>query len=570
MKHMTQQKTAFLLASVVLALFQFSLFSQAEPLPPGASPQHTLPDQKRSFPQSTTPVVDTSEPRAPSLEIPDDAVIRLQNISFYGVTVYDRQELLGLYEKLVGQEIHLSELYGIANHLTARYHRDGYLLSQAFVPQQTITNGEVQIWVTEGAIKTFHVTGSDYDSSGMMEKYVQRIMASRPLHRSVLERNLLLINDLPGITAQSYIIPGENGLQDAELVLNIAYRKLAGYIGADNRGSKFFGRDQVYASVELNNVLGLGERIELTPTMSGVVDQESIGGSINTTIPIHANGTYLQVYVAGSETKPGGFLTPYELEGEALFGSLALGYPLIRETNKYLYLTGELDYVKAEEDIYKDQAFIKDAQTAFRAGLVFHQAGVFNGDTYAELKVSFGVDGLGTRDADHPLSSRENADNSFVKMQVSATRRQSLASLAENLNLVIGLEGQYSATPLPSSEEYGLGGAVFLRGYDNYELSGDNAVASRVELQYDHKAIQIQPLHALESFAFYDYGKIWNRSPLDFEEDNRSIASAGLGVRANLTRRTFASFYLAKPLTKDVISNRDDNLRCFFQLAMSF
>ncbi len=66
----------------------------------------------------------------------------LSGIVVEGSTVYRQADFLPLYKSLLGKEVSLADIRRIARAITAMYRRDGYILSQAIVPPQTIRNGD--------------------------------------------------------------------------------------------------------------------------------------------------------------------------------------------------------------------------------------------------------------------------------------------------------------------------------------------------------------------------------------------------------------------------------------------
>jgi hemolysin activation/secretion protein len=67
----------------------------------------------------------------------------LSNVIVEGAPVYTREDLRSAYEPLLGQEMSLGDVYGIAGIISQKYARDGYIQSRAIVPAQTVSDGSV-------------------------------------------------------------------------------------------------------------------------------------------------------------------------------------------------------------------------------------------------------------------------------------------------------------------------------------------------------------------------------------------------------------------------------------------
>src|SRR3546814_11365408 len=57
----------------------------------------------------------------------------------------------------------------------------------------------------------------------------------------LLERYLLLVNDLPGISGTGVLRPSGSELVGSELVVTVERKRFDGFAVADNRGSRFTG-----------------------------------------------------------------------------------------------------------------------------------------------------------------------------------------------------------------------------------------------------------------------------------------------------------------------------------------
>ena len=133
------------------------------------------------------------------------------------------------------------------------------------------------------------------------------------------------------------------------------------------------------------------------------------------------------------------------------------------------------------------------------------------------------------------------------------------------------LKGQYAFNQLLATEECGLGGEDFGSAYDAYQLSGDHCLAGRVEIQYG-AASENEFLESYELYGFYDLGAVWHIDGNN-QGGRESLASAGVGVRANLIEDIWGSFEIAVPLTHAPTVARDDgenSARLFFSLTKRF
>jgi hypothetical protein len=79
-----------------------------------------------------------------------------------------------------------------------------------------------------------------------------------------LERGLLLMSDLPGVTVQSTLTPGQQvGTSDLLVDVDDA-RRVQGSIDADNEGNVYTGRVRIGGTLQVNDLLGIGDQFNGT------------------------------------------------------------------------------------------------------------------------------------------------------------------------------------------------------------------------------------------------------------------------------------------------------------------
>ncbi len=151
---------------------------------------------------------------APEQVAPDTAAttrFTLREVRLDGATVIPTDRLMREWDKKPGDEISVEDVFRFANAITRAYSRAGYAISFGVVPQQKIEDGVVTIRVVEGFVSRIDFTGAKLPSGllgrGPVADIAERIRQSRPLRNADLERYLLLINDVPGVSARATLSP---------------------------------------------------------------------------------------------------------------------------------------------------------------------------------------------------------------------------------------------------------------------------------------------------------------------------------------------------------------------------
>jgi len=146
----------------------------------------------------------------------------LTSLEIDGVTAFPPERVQALYQAKLNTEISLADLYGIAEELNGLYRREGYILSRALVPEQKIQQGVARIRVIEGFVEAVKFVGASPAQEQRLRGFGEWIQRSRPLKLSVLERNLLLMNDLAGYQVQGALSAGQE-VGGSVLTLSLTY-----------------------------------------------------------------------------------------------------------------------------------------------------------------------------------------------------------------------------------------------------------------------------------------------------------------------------------------------------------
>ena len=205
---------------------------------------------------------------------------------------------------------------------------------------------------------------------------------------------------------------------------------------------------------------------------------------------------------------------------------------------------------------------------ALRAGGKFEYLSTMFGAAWnmASIDISQGLDVLGSTSGSDLNTSRPGADQTFTKFNAELQRLQRLTS---NVNVLGAVHGQISNNPLWTSEQFGIGGMDYGRGYDPSEIVGDQGYAGKVELQWQ-KPVNVQFLNDWQLYSFYDAGTVWNHDATTSALKRDSVASTGAGFRGSLRTGTDINALLAFPLTRAVATQGDTDARFFMGLSQKF
>lgn len=497
----------------------------------------------------------------------EKVTLTLKEIVIEGASVYDDAALSAVYQDKIGTKITLAEVYDIAAQLTAKYRNEGYILTQVVIPPQTIDGGTVRMRVVEGFVDKVTVEGGMGVDTAFLQGYAKKINASKPLNSKTLERYILLINDLPGMSGRAVLSPSPNVVGASDVTIFVERKPYDAFFQIDNRGSRFLGPLQVNAGGRLNNMFGLYEGLsfQFVTAPDGWPDRELDFGSIAWSQPVNHEGTRVSVGYSITSTEPGYTLTPFDIEGLARSANIEVMHPFIRSRQQNLYGTLRFNYIDTERNDNLGLGKTEDRLRVLRLAGTYQFTDGFLGLNTLNAELSKGLDILNMKEKDSLNATRARGEPEFFKATMEISRIQRVTNMIEIFGSV---QGQKSAHKLLASEEFGVGGINYGSGYNNSEITGEDGVAGRLELRLNNPVKA--PVNFSQVYGFYDIGKVWDNDSTVVKDRQRSIASAGLGLRVNVNDNLAGTFEAAMPLTRTVETEGDKDLRLFGSLTARF
>jgi hemolysin activation/secretion protein len=491
----------------------------------------------------------------------------LRRVDIQGGTVYREAELATLFHDKIGRNVSVADIYALAEAITAKYRNDGYLLSQALVPPQQIGDGVVRLRIVEGFVQNVTIVGGTPGQTDYIKRIADKIAQDFPLRSATIERYLLLINDLAGVTATGALKPARTIAGAADLIVTVSQKMFDGNIGFDNRASRYFGNYEVNAGVGLNSALGEYERF--SARFLAATTYQTHYTDLGAELPVGTEGLKLRLRGLFGNDHPGASLTPLDVHDSSYLVTAGAEYPIIRSRLENLRVSGEFDISQVNSDILADATHLYDRVRPVRLTATYDIADTLTqmlAVNLVSIELSQGINFLGATEPG-PLRTRTDGRPDFTKANMYVSRDQPIRG---PFSLELAAAAQLSSGPLFFSEAFGIGGPQFGRAYDPSEILGDSGAAGSAELRYT-RAGDGNIVRRYQLFAYYDGGAVWNDGALQPGlYRSTTVMSTGFGVRLNLAYGFAASGEVDFPLTRNVqaLGNRDP--RFFFSLAAQF
>ena len=450
--------------------------------------------------------------------------VTVSRFQFAGNTLLTQAQLAPAVASFVNRPLSFNDLQNAAAAVAETYRKAGWIV-RVYLPLQEIKDGVVTLQVVEAVFGQVRMEGTA-PTRVPFDRLVPIVGAAQPhgaaLKAQAMDRALLLLDDMPGISTAGSLAPGEQA-NEVDLVLKVEDEKLInGQVGVDNASARSTGSARLTADLYINSPLRLGDQ--------AVVNLMHTEGSdyarLAYTVPlgaagwrVGANASHLRYRLVDDA------LAALDASGTSTTSGVEATYPLIRARLKNLYLA--LNYDNKRFDNRAAATTITDYKIdTFTVGLngnVLDQyAG--GGSTSASLALVHGkvdLDGSPNARAD-ALTTRTGG--SFTKLRYAASRQQ---VLTEALALYAAFSGQTAGKNLDSAEKFYLGGAYGVRAYPSNEGGGSEGQLFNLELR-------ARLPNNVNVTGFYDWGHVKvnhdNAFPGAPALGSYSLKGAGLSV----------------------------------------
>ncbi len=483
---------------------------QIQQLPPLPQPQRSSPDLR------------FGRPPAPPLPAEIGPSIAVSALHITGMSVFSEGQLIAVTGFIPDASLSLNDLRRMASRITDFYNSSGYFVAQAYLPAQAVSGGVVTIAVIEGRYGKIILKNGSGLHDGVANSRLSALRPGDVVNNKPLERQLLLLSDVPGVAVKSTLMPGE-AVGTSDLMVEITpARQVSGSIEADNAGNRYTGYYRLGGSVNLNNPLGLGD----VASIRGLV---SDGGL---------------TYVRGSYQVPIGLLTvgvayarldyrlrrefaPLRAHGSADIASLYASYPLLRSyhANVYLLAGGDL---KQFHDVVDATGSVSDRHSQVGSLGLSGDEHDRSGGTWWSVGWSFGNLDIRTPALRALDAVTAQSNGGFHKVNASLGRLQTISG---PVSIYVAGRGQLASKNLDISEKMELGGAYGVRAYPEGEAYGDQGYIVTAEARLALEALSRHVPGDVQLFGLVDHGEVrFDRNRFSAAPNTASLSAIGAGV----------------------------------------
>lgn len=466
--------------------------------------------------------------------------VQVQSYQVSGNTLLPADRIDAVLARYTGDRS-LDELQQAAQAVQALYREAGYGAVVAFLPEQTSAGGRVAITVIEGRLVKVTVAGQkQFDEANIRASLPSLVEGQTPRVREI-DAQIQLANENPAKDVEVLLQPGARPGEVEASVKVIEQPLTRTTIGLDDTGNDSTGRLRANLGWQHAGLWGrdhvLGLQLQFAPEKPSAVAV----ASASYRMPFYASGMALDAYAAYSDVDGGTTNTaagPLQFAGQGRIVGARL--------SKYLPRMGEVDHRIVIGLDHRD--YINECSLAVAPGACIGAAN--ESVSVQPLSIEYIVQQAGQRAWGASIGLQHNlqlggghaSDRQFDLVRPGARPQYTLLrmglfagiTVAETWQVQARLIGQATGDALVPGEQFGIGGASSVRGYEERELTGDSGASASVELWGpDLSAMASLGSGSLRWVAFADAGWVKNQPDIDclFGKTSCVLASLGAGLR---------------------------------------
>ncbi len=446
--------------------------------------------------------------------------------------------------------------------LEKTYHDKGYQTVSVVVPQQDPRRGIVRLEVVENKVGRLRVNGARWFLPSQVKREAPSLAEGNVPEMKQVGKEITGLNRLADRRVTPVLRQGvEPGTVDIDL--NVEDKlPLHGSLELNNRYSANTTPLRINGSVSYGNLFQLGHTggLSLQVAPEDVDDALVYSGyylaRVSDGLSLMATGTKQDSNVS---TLGGGAVAG---RGD-IIGLRAL-FDLPTTQKFYQNVTLGIDWKNLEEDIVLGNDVIAAPIEYYPLSVNYNASWMGDkGFTALNTSLNFSLRGAGADEEDF-ANKRFNADGSYIYLRTDLAHTR---DLDDGWQVFGKIQGQLASQALVNTEQFAGGGLDTARGYLEATVLGDNGVFGTVELLGPSLIGSSAKSPATETptktdewrfYAFSDVGMVKLYDALPGQDSTYSLASFGIGSRANLYKHYNASVDVAFPLIEEADTDRGE------------
>lgn len=421
-----------------------------------------------------------------------------------------------------GEAITIDRLQAAAAALEAELKDRGYGFLRVVIPPQD-AQGVIVLRVLAFKLNNVNVSGNKDFSSDNIRRSLPALQPGQTPNLRAIARAQALANDHPSKQLAVTIQQGRSpDTVDAEVKVDDA-KPLQFFASLDNSGTKQSGHTRLGVGVSHSNLFDRDHALTVTYSTSPDGHRDDLQQyGLYYRAPFYGLSGALAAYYTKSDSNSGTVANFFNVSGSGEFTGL-------RWTQRLLPFGS---YSHAAEIGIEDRFFGSDVRfnnipigTDVRSRpLLLRYSGRHDGAAHVytgSLELAHNLSGGGSNTDAAYVATRAGADTDWQAWRYALQASRALGAWTLNAKL----RGQMSNDALIPGEQFGLGGAAGVRGFEEREGTGDQGLLGSIEL------LTPQIAEGLRLVAFTDAGAVRNHQAAAGVQAREGASSIGAGLR---------------------------------------
>ncbi len=480
--YFTAHRIAALLALAVLPFMAYGAPTPGEQDVIRDRQDRLLEEQRRRLEELKDLPGSQKAPSAPAAPV-DTRCFPIKTIQLKGADSLSIRERDALLEPFVGQCLGVAQLNGVLKAITDHYLAKGLVTTRAYLPQQDLSQGTLEVLVVEGKLESLKGEAG----SGLSERELAMAFPGREgqeLNLREIEQLLDQLNRLPSNQAQMELAPGNAVGGSTVLVKNTPQKPWRASLARHNDGQKSTGEQQWGVGLDWDSPLGLADQLNLRGGHDAVSDHKRTYQSnmLNYNLPWGWWNFSYSYSDSEYRTLGQGAGFDFKYTGESQTHQLRAERVIHRDAKSKTALSAGLSHLRTRN-------FIEDSELANGSQRITEaQFGVSHGrvvgSAFANLELGM-QQGIGALDA---MGEERRASNEptgrYRKYTATLSYLQPFQIGEERFTFSSLATGQRSEDMLYNSQRFSVSGQSAVRGYKDQFLSGDSGGYWRNDLRW--------------------------------------------------------------------------------------
>lgn len=505
--------------------------------PPGERARAAIPVQLAQVSRAPAEVTAVAPVASPKFEI--------QRFLVEGNTLLTRESIDRVLATFAGKNKDFGDVQRALEALQAAYQAEGYGSVEVRLPEQELERGEVRFIVIEVKIGKITIEGNEHFSAQNIRRSVPSLREGATPNTREIAESIRLANENP--SKQSAVLL--RGAEREDLVyarIRIAdVHPQRWSASLDNTGNQNTGRARLGIGYQHSNVFDqdhvLTAQFITSPSKFKEVSVYGAGYKI----PLYAYGDSIEFVAGYSRVDSGTVQNLFLVSGQGAIYGARYNQALPKWRDLEHKITYGLDY-----RAYQNRVTLEGSPTSFVPDLTVHPLSLTYSanlrptgqDLSFYLNMTQNIPGGSDGQDEHFKKDGARPSGGTAGYRLFRGGFNYVRVVKTDWQLRANFSAQYTDDALAAQEQFGIGGADSVRGFNERYVSNDKGHRTMLELYTPDLAKRIGATDGrLRFVVFYDTGAVRRNYATRNEQEAANLDSAGFGLRwshkSNFTAR---------------------------------